>query len=55
MSTQKRSENDILKEAVAYVHAQSRHFGLLFWLAEMLSFIKEQDKSKVTVMILLCV
>lgn len=55
MSTQQRSENDILKEVVEYVHAPSRHFSIFFRLAEKLSFIKEQDKSKVTIMTSLCV
>ena len=55
MSTQQRSENDILKEVIEYVHARSRHFGILFLLAEMISFIKEQGKSKVTIMTSLCV
>lgn len=57
MSTQQKSENDTLKEVIecVHAHAQSRHFGILFHLAEILSFIKEQDKSNVAIVISFCV
>lgn len=46
LSTRQKSENDTLKEVIECVHAQSRYFGILLRLAEMLSFIKEQDKMQ---------
>lgn len=57
LSTQQKSENDTLKEVIecVHAHAQSWHFGILFHLAEILSFIKEQDKSNVAIVISFCV
>lgn len=49
--------NDILetKEVTEHVLEWNRNFSILFWLVEVLSFIKEQEKAKVTIMSLFCV